>query len=148
MEKTGLTPSVAEVERIASAGEYRRVPVRRELLADQFTTIEVMRRLRAASHHVFLLESAESDQRSGRWSFLGFDPSMEITCLDSCLRVRTGVESVLPSEAPAPVVEERQVDHPGPFLRQLIAANRTPQLPGFPPFVGGLVGYFSYDYLK
>ena len=148
MEKTGLTPSVAEVERIASAGEYRRVPVRRELLADQFTTIEVMRRLRAASHHVFLLESAESDQRSGRWSFLGFDPSMEITCLDSCLRVRTGVESVLPGEAPAPVVEERQVDHPGPFLRQVIAANRTPQLPGFPPFVGGLVGYFSYDYLK
>ena len=82
MEETRLTPTLAEVQRIAAGGEYRRVPVRRELLADQFTTIEVMRRLRAASHHVFLLESAEADQRSGRWSFLGFDPSMEITCLD------------------------------------------------------------------
>ena len=148
MEETRLTPTLAEVQRIAAGGEYRRVPVRRELLADQFTTIEVMRRLRAASHHVFLLESAEADQRSGRWSFLGFDPSMEITCLDGTLRVRTGVESVLPDQAPAPTVEERQVDHPGPYLRELIAANRTPQLEGFPPFVGGLVGYFSYDYLK
>lgn len=148
MEEQRLTPTLAEVERIAAGGEYRRVPVRRELLADQFTTIEVMRRLRAASHHVFLLESAEADQRSGRWSFLGFDPSMEVTCLDGTLRVRRGVESVLPGGAGEDGVEERQVDHPGGYLRELIAANRTPQLPGFPPFVGGLVGYFSYDYLK
>ena len=62
MEETRLTPTLAEVQRIAAGGEYRRVPVRRELLADQFTTIEVMRRLRAASHHVFLLESAEADR--------------------------------------------------------------------------------------
>ena len=40
------------------------------------------------------------------------------------------------------------VDHPGAFLRKVLAAHRSPQLDGFPPFCGGLVGYFSYDYLK
>ena len=144
-----LSPSLKEVRSIAAVGAYRRIPVRRELLADQFTTIEVMRRLRAASHHVFMLESAEPDQRSGRWSFLGFAPTLEVTCLDGTLRIRRGVESVLgDADESTPAFEERKVDHPGPYLRELIAANRSPQLPGFPPFTGGLVGYFSYDYLK
>jgi anthranilate synthase component 1 len=123
-------------------GTYRRVPIMRELYADSFTTIEVMRALRQASNHVFLLESAESDQRWGRYSFLGFDPSMEITCLDGELTVRTGVGT---GERH---VRTSHVEHPGAFLREVLAENRSPQLEGFPPFCGGLVGYFAYDYLK
>lgn len=123
--------------------------MRRELYADSFTTITVLRALRAASTHVFLLESAEADQRSGRYSFLGFNPSMEITCLDGTLRVRRNVEGACGAGATtdAPSLQTRQVDHPGDFLREVIADNLTPQLEGFPTFTGGLVGYFSYDYL-
>lgn len=137
-----MHPSLAEVKEVAAAGPYRRVPVRRELYADAFTTIEVCRRLRAASHHVFLLESAEPDQHLGRYSFIGFDPSQEITCLDGELRVRTNVEGG------EPTLEVRHVEHPGTYLRQVLAEHRAPQLEGFPPFCGGLVGYFAYDYLK
>lgn len=137
-----MHPSLAEVKEIAASGPYCRVPVRRELYADAFTTIEVCRRLRAVSHHVFLLESAEPDQHLGRYSFIGFDPSREITCLDGELRVRTNVEGG------EPTLEVRQVEHPGTYLRQVLAEHRAPQLSGFPPFCGGLVGYFAYDYLK
>lgn len=140
-----IKPTLDEVRTMAAADKtLRRIPVRRELMADSLTTIEVCRRLRGASHHVFLLESAEPDQRSGRYSFLGFDPSLEVTCLDGELRVRRGVE---PGEQ-GETVETRTVDHPGPYLRELIAAHRSPQLEGFPPLSGGLVGFFSYDYLK
>ena len=66
----------------AEAGKYRRVPVSRELYADAFTPVEVMRTLRAASRHCYLLESAEDKQRWGRYSFLGYDPSMEVVCRD------------------------------------------------------------------
>ena len=59
---------------------YQRVPVSIELYADQFTTIEVLQILRNASHHCYLLESASQDEQWGRYSFLGFQPSMEITC--------------------------------------------------------------------
>lgn len=137
-----MYPSLDEVRRIAATGEFRRIPVKRELYADGFTTIEVTRRLRAASHHVFMLESAEADQHWGRYSFLGFDPKEEITCVNGQLRVRTNVEGG------EPTVRTQKVDHPGTYLRQILAQNKAPQLEGFPPFCGGLVGYFSYDYLK
>ena len=137
-----VRPTLEEVRALLASGEYKRVPVVRELYADSFTTIEVMRALRHASNHVFLLESAEADQRWGRYSFLGYDPSMEITCVDGELTVRTGVGTVNRH------VERRHVEHPGDFLREVIRANRSPQIEGLPPFTGGLVGYFAYDYLK
>ncbi len=142
MGRSHTTPTLEEARAIAASGDYRRIPVMRELFADGFTTIEALRSLRAASNHVFLLESAEPDQRLGRYSFLGFDPSLEITCLNGQLRVRTQVGTG------HSVVETRQVEHPGAYLREVLAAHRAPRLPGFPPFCGGLVGYFAYDYLK
>ena len=66
----------------AQTGEYKRVPVSRELYADAFTPVEVMRTLRAASRHCYLLESAEDKQRWGRYSFLGYSTTMEITCTE------------------------------------------------------------------
>ncbi|MBM7000323.1 chorismate-binding protein [bacterium] len=135
------TPSREEVRAIARRGGYRRVPVRRELFADAFTTIQVLRRLRAASDHVFLLESAETDRSRGRYSFIGYNPSLEVTCLRGELRVREGVEDGEER------VTTRHVAHPGAALREILAENRAPRLTGFPPFCGGLVGFFSFDYL-
>ena len=135
-------PSLADVEAIAAKGAYRRVPVRCELMADGFTPIESLRRVRAVSNHCFLLESAEADARWGRYSFLGFAPSVEVTCANGDLAITRGVEG------PAPAVERSRTEHPGDALRALLAEYASPQLPGFPPFTGGLVGYFSYDYLK
>lgn len=137
-----MRPTLADVREVAETGGYRRVPVCREMLSDGLTTIQAVRRLKRASHHVFLLESAEPDERGGRYSFLGLDPTMEITCLDGQLRVRRGTEEGKGG------VAEKTVDHPGAFLREVLAAHRSPQLEGMPPFAGGLVGYFSYDYLK
>ncbi len=77
-------PALTEVAHIAAGDPtLRRVPVKRELMADAFTTIEAMRRVRAASNHCFLFESAEADRRWGRHSFLGFAPTVELTCVKS-----------------------------------------------------------------
>ena len=59
------------IQNYAASGKYKRVPVSRELYADAFTPISVMRTLRAASRHCYLLESAEDRQQWGRYSFLG-----------------------------------------------------------------------------
>ena len=40
-----------------------------------------------------------------------------------------------------------QTETPSAVLRQILARYKSPRLPGLPPFTGGLVGYFSYDYL-
>ena len=140
--RVSVSPTLDEVRKLAASGAYRRIPVMCELLADRFTTIEAMRRVRAVSSHCFLFESAEADQRLGRYSFLGFNPSVEVTCVNGELTVTHDVEG------PSPRVERRHVEHPGDAVRELLAAHRSPRLAGMPPFAGGLVGYFSYDYLK
>ena len=38
-------------------------------------------------------------------------------------------------------------DNPSKYLRQVLADYRSPRLDYLPSFTGGLVGYFSYDYL-
>ena len=69
-----MYPTYKQVMALCAGGEYRRIPLCRELFADRFTPVEVMRTLRAASRHCYLLESAENQSTWGRYSFLGYAP--------------------------------------------------------------------------
>ena len=40
-----------------------------------------------------------------------------------------------------------KTEDPSKFLRQILADYKSPRFDYLPPFTGGLVGYFSYDYL-
>lgn len=124
------------IQELAASGEYKTVPVSCEILSDICTPIQALRILQNVSRHCYLLESAEDHQKWGRYTFLGYDPKMELTCKDGMMKVRSGSSLTFP------------VMHPGETIRQVIADNRAPKLPGLPPFTGGLVGYFSYDYIK
>ena len=55
-----MYPTLEKVKEIAASGEYRRIPVCKELYADRYTPVEVMRVLRKASKHCYLLESARA----------------------------------------------------------------------------------------
>ena len=137
-----MYPTLEQVRTITASGDYRRIPVSREVLADRFTPVEVMRTLRAASRHCYLLESAASDHRWGRYSFLGYSPTLEITCQDGTLRIRRVDEDGVRSETVS------RTAHPGQAIREILQRYRSPRLPDMPPFTGGLVGYFAYDYIK
>ncbi len=128
-----MKPSLDEVKRLAADGRYTTVPVCAELLSDIRTPVEVMRALRHVSDHCFLLESAEDNEHWGRYTFLGYAPKMSLSCVDGELTV-DGLTV--------------RTDDPGRYIRQLLARYRSPVMEGMPPFTGGLVGYFSYDYLK
>ena len=135
-----MNPTLDEVRKIAQTGLYKRIPVCRELYADRYTPVEVMRTLRKASKHCYLLESASQTEVWGRYSFLGYEPEMEITCTDSLMKIRhTGGtnEEII-----------KKVKHPGDTLREIIREYKSPVMEDMPPFTGGLVGYFSYDYIK
>ena len=82
-----MYPTFEKIREIA-AGDYKRIPICKELYADSYTPVEMMRILQKASHHCYLLESASQSEAWGRYSFLGYDPSMEITCTDGILRIR------------------------------------------------------------
>lgn len=128
--------SYEEVLALQAGQEFRRIPVKREILSDAATPVEVLRRLQNVSRHCFLLESMEDRERWGRYTFLGYDPTLELTCTDGTLTVRAGAEIRMETE------------HPGAYIQKILDDNRAPRLASMPPLCGGLVGYFSYDYLK
>ena len=83
-----MYPSLETVKQLASQGDYKRIPVCRELFSDKYTPVEVMRMLKKASHHCYLLESASQSEAWGRYSSLGYDPVMEITCSEGEMKMR------------------------------------------------------------
>lgn len=138
-----MEPTFETVKQYALDPNMHRVPVATEILSDYYTTIEVMRILRNVSKHVYLLESASQEKRMGRYSFLGFEPQMEITCKDHRFIIRKRQE-----DKKLHTVEDTVVEHPGEEVRRWLATYRSPRLEEMPPFSGGFVGYFSYDYIK
>ena len=127
-----FVPSLSEVKNIAGTGKYDVVPISTEILSDFTTPIEVVRILKNVSPHCYMLESAMADEKWGRYTFLGYDPKLLITCVDGELSI--GDRKV-------------KTDNPSEHIREILAGYRSPKLAGLPSFTGGLVGYFSYDYL-
>lgn len=135
-----MEPTLEQIRTIAKEGDYRRIPVKKELFADHITPTEALRALRGASHHCFLLESAEANGARGRYTFLGFEPTLEFTCSAGNACIRTNLET------DKETCQAVTLDHPNSAIRRIIEDYKSPQLADFPPFAGGLVGYFSFDY--
>lgn len=127
-----IFPSLNEIKEIAQEQKYDIVPVSCEILSDFTTPIEAMKILKNVSTHCYMLESAQANDRWGRYTFLGFDPKLEVTCIDG--KMTAGDLSV-------------DTDDPSGYLRQILSRYKSPKMENLPPFTGGLVGYFSYDYL-
>ncbi|MGE4214263.1 MAG: anthranilate synthase component I [Anaerotignaceae bacterium] len=115
---------------------FKTIPVSTEIFSDIRTPIEVLQILKTVSSHCYMLESLESADKWGRYTFLGFDPKMEITCMNGEVTITADTKTVVKNTAPHQ------------YINQIIADNRSPKMDYLPPFTGGLVGYFSYDYIK
>ena len=135
-----MEPTLEQIRTIAKEGDYCRIPVKKEFFADHITPTDALRALRGASHHCFLLESAEANGARGRYTFLGFEPTLEFTCSagNACIRTNLGTDKE--------TCQTFTLDHPNSAIRRIIEDYKSPQLADFPPFSGGLVGYFSFDY--
>jgi len=79
--------------------------------------------------HSFLLESMEGDEKLARFSFIGFDPSKKISAHGRTISVDgEEADSEEPIRDLAKNIPLHQIEREG--------------------FVGGAVGYFSYDYVR
>src|SRR5215210_8246583 len=129
-----LTPSVGEARKLARS--YDVVPLYAEFIGDLETPISAVLRF-AEEDTVFLLESAEAAERFGRYSFLGFDPKRTLS-------YRDGLYTVVDADG------VREVPTKDPFrgLAKIVGEKSVAPLPNLPAFVGGAVGYFSYDAVR
>lgn len=137
-----MYPKYEQLKKMAVEKKYHRIPVAIEMYADVTTPVEALKKLRNVSQRCYLFESASQDERWGRYSFIGCNPEMEIVCNNGKIKQLFYKNGEKTSQA------KPDEDNPRIFLRKLIEANKSPVLSEMPPFTGGLVGYFAYDYLK
>ena len=143
-----FSPSLDEVKEIAKNKEYKRIPVAYELFSDIATPIEVLRILKDISNHCYMLESVEDSKKWGRYSFLGFNPLLEVTCQDGVVQIKGDSEFEDASKLNNNVTTIK-TDNPAEIIKDLIKQNKSPKLANLPiTFTGGFVGYFAYDYIK
>ena len=76
-----VRPTLEELKKVDTS-KYSVAPVSYEILSDFITPIEALRILKNVSTHTYMLESAQADETWGRYTFLGFEPKMEITCMN------------------------------------------------------------------
>ena len=127
-----ITPDCNTILKLAE--EYSVVPVCKEIYADITTPITLLRKISAISKRYYLLESIEGGETWGRYSFLGYDPIMRVTCRSNEVVVeKKGKQETYQTEKPLEIIREIMKDY------------RSPKLEGMPPFTGGFVGYFAYS---
>ena len=114
-------------------GEYDILPVSCEILSDICTPIEAVMILKNISTHCYMLESVAEKEKWGRYTFLGFDPKTQITARGNEITIGD---------------IKMTTDDPSVQIRQILSKNRSPKFSYLPSFTGGLVGYFSYDFLS
>ena len=127
-----IRPTLEELKKL-DKDAYTVAPVSTEIYSDFITPIEALRILKNVSTHTYMLESAQESDTWGRYTFLGFEPKLEISCING--EMKAGDITF-------------HTDNPTEYLRQVLTQYRSPKVSYLPPFTGGLVGYFSYDYLK
>lgn len=130
-----VEPTLEVFARLAEQGNV--IPVSTRLAADFETPLSAYLKVRDGRHS-FLLESAESTEKAGRWSIIGSNPrkifearGREITIRENgSVRTFTVEDDVL-------AALEREM------------APYRPSAAGSPPvFSGGMVGYLSYDAVR
>lgn len=133
-----VVPDRATVLRLFEQGDL--VPVYRTLLADLETPVSVYLKLARGDRPSFLLESVEGGEQVGRYSFLGVDAQALITVQDDTLTVHRGdcltTRPLAAGEDPLHVIQAE------------MARFRPVPVEGLPRFVGGAVGYLSYDVVR
>lgn len=129
-----IKPSLAELTALAPG--YDILPVYREILSDVRTPISVLKALKRVSSHTYLLESADNSNHWGRYSFLGFDPKLEVYCKNHQLTIKGAV------------TESFTCHNPAQEIRKILGQYKSPKIEGLPTFTGGFVGYFAYEYIR
>ncbi|HEX4969121.1 MAG TPA: anthranilate synthase component I, partial [Nitrospiraceae bacterium] len=119
------------------AGKGNLVPLYREILADYETPVSAFAKIDHGPS-AYLLESVEGSEKWARYSFLGSGSPVVVSEDRGDLLVVRGTR------------KKRIPSHGDPLerLRDIMESYRPVTVPGLPPFVGGAVGYLSYDMVR
>lgn len=129
-----ITPDFATFKKLSQ--DFNLLPVSKQILADLDTPVSAYLKIAQSAEYSFLYESAVSEEKLGRYSFLGIDPLMRFEAKGNNVTLHT-----LGSEE-----KHYKVDDPSKEFERLmgtckLGAIDEKQL----AFTGSAVGYMNYS---
>lgn len=101
--------------------------------ADLDTPVSAFLKLSRAKQNCFLLESAEQEEKIGRYSIMGFDPSLVLEAQKDGVLIK-GKKN-----------HKDRCCHVTHIMEQILASYHLANPEALPGFAGGLVGYLGYE---
>ncbi|MCG2788446.1 MAG: chorismate-binding protein, partial [Actinomycetia bacterium] len=123
---------------MAKAKKYNLIPVYKEYMVDTETPASIFLKAGGLEKEMFLLESMEGLKKLSRYSFIGAGNSSLIKFEDGVFTMKTSGKEVVKVKTKSPLDE----------LEKVISEYRLYKNPELNHFVGGAVGYLSYDLVK
>ena len=127
-----IKPTLEEAKRLSPG--HSLIPIALEIFSDIRTPMEVLRVLKAKGKNAYILESVVSGENWGRYTFLGYDPSMIITGAGGNVTIKNASS------------ETKIKGESHEILKKIVSEYKSPRIAYLPIFTGGFVGYFDYDY--
>ncbi|MDR2400203.1 MAG: chorismate-binding protein [Deferribacteraceae bacterium] len=129
-----IKPTLEEVRALSNG--HTLIPICMELYSDIKTPVELLRTLRAKGREAYILESAPGGEQWGRYTFLGYSPLLEVVGGKDSVEIRKNGST--------------EVKHgkPSAILKEILKSHSSPRIEYMPPFTGGFVGYFAYEYFR
>jgi anthranilate synthase component I len=126
--------SLDEVDALRDQGNV--IPIYREIMADMETPVSAYLKI-ASGPYSFLLESVEGGERLARYSFIGTDPYLTVRLEDGVAHAnQRGYK------------QQIAYDDPLVALQSFLSPYKPVDIPGLPRFLGGAVGYLSYEAVR
>ena len=125
-------------EYLAKAKKYNLIPVYKEYVVDTETPTSIFIKASGLEKEMFLLESMEGLKKLSRYSFIGVGSSSLIKFEDEVFSMEEAGKEILNFKTKSPLEELEKVMH----------EYRLYKNPELNHFVGGAVGYLSYDLVK
>ncbi len=130
-------PTLEQVE--AMAGQGNLIPIHRDLPADMETPVSIYLKLQDEGP-CFLLESVSGGEQVARYSFIGVRPRGLVTA--------SGYEVYIASEGYGRAVSLEDGGDPLDVLKAEMTKYKPVRLADLPRFIGGAVGFISYDAVR
>jgi anthranilate synthase component 1 len=140
MSNLKILPDFKTFSKLAQKGNL--VPVYAELLADLETPVSSFLKI-CDSEYAYLLESVESQEKIGRYSFLSSDPSMVIKSKGRLIEI-SEFDYNGKANKKSFLTETNPLDE----VKKILQGLRYVSLKELPRFCGGFVGYISYDLVR
>jgi anthranilate synthase component 1 len=128
-----LFPDLDEFRVLAQRGNL--IPVYKEILGDMETPVSAF--IKLGKKPAFLLESVTGGEKWARYSFLGIDPAMTLSC--------SGRKVIISEKRRT---SQSETDDPLHTVKDILSQFSPVEVAGIPRFSGGFVGYIGYDTVK